>query len=73
MPSARFFLRRLIYAVVSLAILALTVFLFSKVGGDPVAMLLEPAQARPTSTHCASSSASISLCWSSTSASSATR
>lgn len=42
MPSARFFLRRLIYAVVSLAILALTVFLFSKVGGDPVAMLLEP-------------------------------
>lgn len=42
MPSARFFIRRLIYAIISLAILALTVFAFSKIGGDPVAMLLEP-------------------------------
>lgn len=42
MPGARFFLRRLVYAVVSLAILALTVLAFSKIGGDPVAMLLEP-------------------------------
>lgn len=42
MPGARFFIRRLIYALISLAILALTVLAFSKVGGDPVAMLLEP-------------------------------
>lgn len=42
MPGARFFARRLIYALISLAILALTVLAFSKVGGDPVAMLLEP-------------------------------
>ena len=42
MPGARFFLRRLIYAAISLAILALTVLAFSKVGGDPVTMMLEP-------------------------------
>ncbi|SDU43283.1 ABC transporter permease [Stappia sp. ES.058] len=42
MPSAKFFLRRLVYAAISLAILALTVLAFSKVGGDPVAMMLEP-------------------------------
>lgn len=42
MPGARFFLRRLVYAAISLAVLALTVLAFSKIGGDPVAMLLEP-------------------------------
>lgn len=46
MPGARFFLRRLVYALVSLAILALTVLAFSKVGGDPVAMMLEPGASR---------------------------
>ena len=42
MPGGRFFLRRLVYAAISLAILALTVLAFSKVGGDPVTMMLEP-------------------------------
>jgi peptide/nickel transport system permease protein len=42
MPGARFFVRRFLYALISLAILALTVLAFSKVGGDPIAMLLEP-------------------------------
>lgn len=42
MPGLRFFLRRFIYAIISLAILALTVLAFSRIGGDPVAMLLEP-------------------------------
>ena len=42
MPGLRFFLRRFVYAIISLAILALTVLAFSRIGGDPVAMLLEP-------------------------------
>lgn len=42
MPGLRFFLRRFAYAIISLAILALTVLAFSKIGGDPIAMLLEP-------------------------------
>lgn len=42
MPGLRFFLRRFVYAIISLAILALTVLAFSRIGGDPIAMLLEP-------------------------------
>lgn len=42
MPRARYFLKRLGYALISLAILAFTVMVFSRISGDPAMMMLEP-------------------------------
>lgn len=42
MAGTRYVLRRLLYAAISLAILALTVMAFTRISGDPAAMMLEP-------------------------------
>jgi peptide/nickel transport system permease protein len=42
----RFILRRLGYAILSLLLLSITIFLFVRVTGDPTALLLEPGASR---------------------------